>query len=88
MTPRETITQHNRDTVSLSQYGDALVGMTLRNDPVAMYDFDLMVAYFKNPDWASGDGRDGGTRVQHRQLRVPSRSRLSHRSSKGRSRTV
>jgi len=33
--------------------------MTLRNDPVAMYDFDLMVAYFKNPDWASGDGRDG-----------------------------
>jgi hypothetical protein len=73
MTLREKIEQHNPDAVFLSQYGDAIVGMTLGDRPVAVYDFDLMVACFRKLplDQRRGAERCGGVHRQELPGGVP-----------------
>jgi len=70
MTLREKIEQHNPDAVFLSQYGDALVGMTLGDRPVAVYDFDLMVACFRKLRWTTDEARNAAEECIVRNFRA------------------
>jgi hypothetical protein len=70
MTLREKIEKDNPDALFLSQYGDALVGMTLGDHPVAVYDFDLMVARFRKLDWSTEKTRDEAEKCIVRNFRA------------------